>query len=143
MLFGSLTKTHVLPLYVLVKLLAWELAYQITVEGISRTLRDSKKQMWPVFPLQCGIFTLHDYKHVSKEAEKRQMLNLATIPNRKYDPNKVSYNFLDQAKLAKFDHEADDFDDLFSSANTFVQVKGLVGIRYQEEGLETFNRLRD
>jgi len=71
------------------------------------------------------------------------MLNLSTIPNRKYDPSKVAYNVLDQAKLAKFDHEVDHFDDLFSSANTFVQGKGLAGIRYQEEGLETFNRLRD
>lgn len=69
-LFGSLTKHHVLPLYVLDKLLARELAYQITVDGTSKTLRNSKKQVWPIFPLWCGIFTLHDYKHGEKETEK-------------------------------------------------------------------------
>lgn len=71
-----------------------------------------------------------------------QMLNLATIPNRQYDPNKVAYNVLDQAKLAKFDHEADVFDDLFASTKTFFQVKGLARIKYEDEGLKTFNRLR-
>lgn len=63
------------------------------------------------------------------------MLNLATIPNRQYDPNKVAHIVTTQAKLAKFDHEADDFDDLFSLAHTFFQFKGLARIRYQEEGL--------
>jgi len=141
-LFGSLTKPHVLPLYVPDKLLARELAYQIIVAGTSRTLKDSKKQMWPIFPLRCGIFTLHDYKHAKKEVEKIQMLNLATILNKKYDPRKVSHNVIAQAKLSKFDHEADDSDDLFASAEIFLQVKALARIRYEEEGLETFNRLR-
>ena len=61
-LFGSLTKPHVLPLYVANKLLARELVYQITVEGTSRTLKDSKQHIWPIFPLRCSVFTLHDYK---------------------------------------------------------------------------------
>ena len=69
-LFGSLTKPHVLPVYVPDKLLARELAYQITIEGTSKTLRNSKKQAWPAFPLRCGVFTLHDYKHAEKEAKK-------------------------------------------------------------------------
>jgi len=131
-IFGSLTKPHVLPLYVLDKLLAPELAYQTTVEGTSMNLKDSKKHMWPIFPLRCGIFTLHDYKHVEKEAVKIQMLNVATIPNRKYDPRKIAHNFTAQAKLAKFNHEVDEFDDLFASAETFFQVKGLARIRYGE-----------
>ena len=46
------------------------------------------------------------------------MLKLATIPNRQYDPKKVSYNVLEQAKLTKFDYEKDEFDDLFSSAES-------------------------
>jgi len=50
-LFGILTKPHVLPLYVPYKLLARELAYEIKVEGTSKTLRNSKKQVWPIFPL--------------------------------------------------------------------------------------------
>lgn len=69
-LFGSLTKPHVLPLYVPDKLLAQELAYQKIVDGTSKTLRNSKKQVWPIFPLQCSVFTLHDYKHAEKETKK-------------------------------------------------------------------------
>ena len=41
-LFGSNTKPHVLPLYVADKLLARELANQITVDGTSKTLKNSK-----------------------------------------------------------------------------------------------------
>lgn len=92
--------------------------------------------MWPTFSLQCGIFTLHDYKHAEKEAEKIQMLNLATIPNRQFDPRKVVYNITSQAKVTIFDHDADDFDDLFALAKIFYLVKGLDHIKYGEEGLE-------
>jgi len=46
------------------------------------------------------------------------MLNLATIPNRQYDPRQIAYNVTSQAKLVEFDHEADDFDDLFASAES-------------------------
>lgn len=86
---------------------------------MSKTLKDSKKHMWPTFPLRCGVFTLHDYKHVEKEAEKIQMLNLATIPRRQYDPKKIAYNVTSHAKLTRFDHEEDIFVDLFSSVELF------------------------
>ena len=81
-LFSSLANPHVLPLYIPDKLLARELAHHITVEGMSRTLRDSKKHICLTFPLQCGAFTLHDFKHEEKEAEKLKLLKLATIPKR-------------------------------------------------------------
>ena len=132
-LFGSLTKPHVLPLYVPNKFLTRELAYQITVEETSRTLKDSKKHIWPKFPLQRGIFTLHDYKHAEKETEKILMLNLATIPNRPYDPRQVAYNVMSQVKLAKFDHKGDEFDDLFSLTESLFQVKTLARMRYQDK----------
>jgi len=122
-LFGSLTEPHVLTLYVPDKYLVQELAYQFTVEGTSRTLRDSKKHMWPTFPLRCKIYTLHDYKHAEKKTDKIEMLNLATIPNRQYDPRQIIYNITSQDKLAKFDHKVDDFDDLFPSPKSLFQVK--------------------
>ena len=80
--FDNLARPHVLPLYIPDKLVAIELAYQITSAGETKTLRTSKKQVWPPFPLRCGVYTLHNYNHVEKEAEKINMLNLATIPNR-------------------------------------------------------------
>lgn len=140
-LFGSLTNPHVLPLYIPNKLLAWELAYQITVVGMSKTLRDSKKHMWPTFPLRCGAFTLHAFKHVEKEAEKIKLLSLATIPKRKYDPEKVVYNVNSQSKIARFDHEEDSFDDLLGSTEIFSQVKEMSKTKLGTEGLEKFNRL--
>jgi len=111
------------------------LAYQITTAGTSKTLRTSKKQAWPTFPLRCGVYTLHDYKHVENEAKKINMLNLATIPNRKFNPRKVAYNVLEQAKLTRFDHEKDDFDDLFSSVESLFQVQMLAKMRYNDERL--------
>lgn len=44
------------------------------------------------------------------------MLNLPTILNRQYDSRKVAYNVTSHTKLAKFDHEADVFDDSFALA---------------------------
>ena len=41
--FGSQAKPHVLPLYIPDKLLAREVAYQITSEGVTRTLKSKKK----------------------------------------------------------------------------------------------------
>ena len=130
-------------LYIPDKLLARELAYQITSAGATKTLRTSKKQVWPTFPLRCGVYTLHEYKHAEKEAEKINMLNLATIPNRQFDPRKVVYNVLEQAKLTRFDHKEDDFDDLFSSAESLFQVQALANMRYNDEGLVEFNKLRE
>ena len=42
-IFGSNTKPHVFPLYVPYKVLARELAYEIIVDGTSKTLKNSKK----------------------------------------------------------------------------------------------------
>jgi len=80
--FGSITDPHVLPLYIPDKLLAREISYQIVEKGMTRNLKDSKKQVWPPFPLCCGTYTLHDFKHAKKEAEKNDDLSLAVIPKR-------------------------------------------------------------
>lgn len=70
------------------------------------------------------------------------MLNLETIPRRKYDPKNIAYNATSQAKLTRFDHEEDIFDDLFSLAKLFFQIKGLIAAKLGTQGLEKFNRLR-
>ena len=82
---------------------------------MTRNLKDSKKQVWPPFPLRHGTYTLHEFKHAEKEAEKTKDLNLAVIPKRQYDPNKVAYNFTIHVKISKFIHEEDEFDDLYAS----------------------------
>ena len=70
-------------------------------------------------------------------------LALATLPNRQFDPNKVAYNALEQAKLTKFDHIEDKFDDLFSLAKSMYQFRSLAIMEYKDEGLVEFNRLRE
>lgn len=98
--------------------------------------------MWPSFPLRCGAFTLHDFKHAEKEAEKIKMLKLGIIPKRQYNPKSVAYNVTSQAKIAKFHHEKDIYDDSFSSDEVFSQVKQLEKIKIGAEGLEEFYKFR-
>ena len=141
-LFGNTTDPHILPLYILDKLFAREIAYQIIVEGMSRNLKESKKQTWPSFPLRCGSFTLHDFKHAEKEAEKNKMLKLAILPKRQYDPKSVAYNFTSHVKIAKFKHEKDNYDDFFASDELFSQVKQLAKIKWGVEGLDEFYKFR-
>lgn len=141
--FGSDDRPHVLPLYISDKLLAREIAYQLTSAGVTKTLKNSKKQIWPPFPLRCGIYTLHDYKHAKKEAEKINILNLGTLPNRRFDPNKVVYNVLEQEKLTKIEHKKDELDDLFSSAKLLFQVQAIAKMRYHNDRLVEFNKLRE
>lgn len=93
--------------------------------------------------MRCGLYTLHDLKHPKKEATKIQSLTLATIPNRPFDPKKVAYNALEQAKLTKFEHKEDTFDDLFISTESIGQARELARIKYNDEGLTEFNKLRE
>jgi len=87
--YDSITDLHVLPLYVLDKLLAREIACQTVEKGLTKNLKDPKKQLWPTFPIGSGIYSLHDYKHAQAEAEKIRVLNLIVILRRQYDPNKL------------------------------------------------------
>ena len=109
---------------------------------MTRSLKDSKKQVWPLFPLHCGIYTLHDFKHAEKEAEKTKDLSLAVIPKRQYDPNKVAYNFTSQVKMRKFIHEKDEYDDLFASADLFSQVTHLEIFKLGATKMDKFTEYR-
>lgn len=63
--FGSMEPPHVLPWYVPDKVLVREIAYQTIGDGITHTLKECKKSLWPSFPLQCGVYELDDFKHVA------------------------------------------------------------------------------
>lgn len=45
--FGSLMAPHVIPLYVLNKLMAREISYETVGHGVTKVLKDSKKAIWP------------------------------------------------------------------------------------------------
>ena len=62
--FGSLTRPHILPLYVPDKLLAREVAYWTVGNGLTRFLKEDKKASWPSFLINCGFYGIDNYKHV-------------------------------------------------------------------------------
>lgn len=119
-----------------------EIEYHMVEKGMTRNLKDSKKQGWPPFPLRCDTYTLHDFKHAEKEAEKNKDLSLAVIPKRQYDPNKVAYNFTSQGKISKFIHEEEEFDDLFTSTELFSQVTHLERFKLGAAKMDKFMEYR-
>ena len=73
--FGTIASPHVLPFYVPDKLMAREIVYQTCNEGgMRKTLKESKKAIWPQFPVSCGVFALHDIGHAFREVDN--MLSL-------------------------------------------------------------------
>ena len=112
-------------------------------ESVTQTLKKEKKRGWPSFPLRIGVFTLHNLQHAKKEATKMQALSLATLPSRLYDPHKTAYTALEQAKLTKVVHQEDTFDDLFIAAETLWGAKELARMKYNDETLTEFNKLRE
>lgn len=56
--FGSLSRLHVLPLYVHDKILTREVAYQSVGNELTRLLKEDKKASWPSFPIYCGVYCL-------------------------------------------------------------------------------------
>ena len=136
--FWEYFEPHVLPLIVPDKLLAQEISYQLTVEGISRSLNNSKKRMWPQFPFNCGQFTLNDFKHAEKEVSKIKGCKFATIPGRQYDPRQIAFNVTASVSIARFEHEPDPFDDLFVSLDNFPQIYDLAKSKFQKEEMNKF-----
>ena len=105
---------------------------------MSRCLKNAKKLMWPTFPFHCGNYTLNDFKHAEKEVIKIRDLKLATVPGRQYDPNKVALNFTTLVQISRFEHEPDEFDDLFVSIEKFSQFYDLEKSKFQVEDMNNF-----
>lgn len=81
-IYGSLEFPHVLPLYVPNKLLARDISYETIGDGLTKNLKEAKKSLWPSFPIQCGVYSLHDFNHAMLEIDNITCLNIATIPGR-------------------------------------------------------------
>jgi len=47
-----------------------EISYQTIGHGLSTDLSHAKNEMWPTFPIQCGVYVLDNYKHVGLEIEE-------------------------------------------------------------------------
>jgi len=140
----SIYSLHVLPYYVPDKLLAREIAYQITGEGgLTKGLKEQKKSIWPAFPLQCGSFALHAYGYVAKEAEIIMSLKSIIVPRRQYDPNKIAKEFNTMVKVKQFSHEEDAFNDLFQGEKNFAQVLHSTSLQVSSKDINYFHVYRN
>lgn len=141
--FGSIGSPHVLPFYVLDELMAREIAYQTCgMGGMSKVLKDSKKAIWPQFPVVCRAFALHELDHAFKEFDNVLCLQLPNFPGRQYDPFGVVSNFTTTVKIKVFSHEEDPFDDAFLHKNTFREVQHTTQIVFDQESLQNFDNYR-
>ena len=121
--FGSYVSPHVLPLYVLDKLVAREITYQTCGQGgMTKDLKDKKKGIWPQFPIKCGTFSLFDIGHAFREIENVTCLRLFKFSRRLFDQNDIVKNFTNAIKVREFVAEQDLFDDMFQARNSFKEV---------------------
>jgi len=120
------------------------ITYQTASEGgMSKTLKEEKKAIWPTFPLQCGAFALHDLGHVFKEVEIMLSLQLPKFPRRQYDPFDTVKDFTTMVKIKVFTNEEDAFDDILLQNNTFTEVKHMAQFIFDHEDLETFYEYKE
>jgi len=115
--FGSSDSPHVLPLYVLDKLLAQEIAYQTRGEGgLNKDLKEKKKAIWPQFPVARGAFSLFDVGHAFNNVN----FETGTINSkRKLWQKNPPKNIKNSAKNEKCVHWNDDFIFYGSILNMF------------------------
>jgi len=113
--FCVLSQPHVLFLYVVAKILAQEIPYQTMGDGLSKVMKERKKTMWLVFPYRCGLYSLQNFKHATKDMEEIQLMNFPTILIWKYDPVDNVKNVTTREKIKKLTKEPDKFDGFFQS----------------------------
>lgn len=114
--FRSTTPPHVLLWYVPNKLLAIEIAYQIVSKGVTWSLKESNKSLYPTFSLRCGFYCLNEFRHAQVEVKHIHILVVVEFREMKYDPIKVMYDFTSAVIVKAFINEDDHFDDLFEVA---------------------------
>jgi hypothetical protein len=86
MVFGCFVHLHALPMFLLDQLVCQEVAHQTIIGGISKELKEVKKNMWPTFPLQVGTFSLLDFDHSKVEVMTLKEINLINIEFKKHNP---------------------------------------------------------
>jgi hypothetical protein len=64
--YGNYEAPHLLPKYVLDRLLIWEIPYQTIETGITSFLSSNSKKLWPTFPINIGGYTLLNGPHARK-----------------------------------------------------------------------------
>ena len=84
-------------------------------------MKESKKLLWSSFPIRCGSFSLENFNHAIKELVSLESLRFHTLPRRQFDQDKIAYNITTTIKIKPYNDEANDFEDLLQSAQSFEQ----------------------
>jgi len=106
---------------------------------MSKILKDSKKAIWPQFPITCGVFALHDLGHDFKGVGNVLSLQLPKCLGRQRHPFGIVKDFNTMIKIRVFTHEKDPFDDIFLQKNTFKEVQHMAQILFDQECLQEFD----
>ena len=72
-----------------------------------------------------------------------QSLKLPKFPGHQYDRNGTAKDFTTMVKVKVFSHEEDAFDDIFLQKETFIEVKHMSSLLFDQEELEAFHQYRE
>lgn len=112
-------------------------------KGLTKLLKENKKLLWPYFPIRCGSFSLTNFNHAIKESISLESLRLHTMPKMQFDLNKIAYNITIVVKIKPYNHEANDFEDLLQSAESFKQSFEWARKNLSPEYFESFQEFRN
>jgi hypothetical protein len=120
--FGTSTPPHALSLFLLDKLICFEIARQAVLGGIRKDLKGLSKKVWPPFPIHIGSYSLLYFGHAKAKAMTLEEMKLVNIEFKKHDPNKVVSNHLANCGLKRYEHEDSPHDEIFRGARSYSEV---------------------
>jgi len=121
-IFKATGTPHMLPKYVLDKLLVREIVYRTIENGVITYLSEKNKRHWPIFPLHIGMFSLQNKRQTKKEDETLIELCLCVGESKSHDPRSVVYEHMRAVKLApQTVHESNFPEDIFRDALSFEE----------------------
>jgi hypothetical protein len=82
--FGCSSPPHVLPKFLLDRMVCRLVSYQITIGGIGIELKTAQNKFWPVFPVQIRKFSLLNLGHSKVEAAELEEVKLVDIKHKKH-----------------------------------------------------------
>jgi hypothetical protein len=65
--YGTMKSPHILPKFVLDKLVLQEISYQTMIHGVGACLYRDKKAIWPPLPLWVGSYSFKEIKESQAE----------------------------------------------------------------------------
>jgi len=84
-----------------------------------------------------------NFNHATKESLSLESLRLHTLPKRQFDPDKIAQNITTTVKIKPFNHEANDFEDILKSVESFKQTFNWAKANFSPEDFENFQEFRN